>query len=181
MKKKTYKISRTMFIYFLIPPFFGLFGVWMSVAFYRAGVVWVAVVFMIVSLAMLIGYLYIDIFDFHLRSFTVDEQGITMHIGFRHWHHDWEQFREAGLVSAWGGDGNVYFVYFSERPLSTVERRVFLQKTRRQLDTVAYFQFGQKRLREILPLLPSELAEPIERQVGLIRPTMNLIERVVNR
>ena len=104
----------------------------------------------------------IILFDFQAGSFYVDKNGITMCIGLRKYFHAWEDFRDQGFVAANAGHGySTYWVYYSTRTLTIAEKNVFLRKTRRDLNNIAFFQYDPKLFQEILPMMPHALAERV--------------------
>ena len=125
--------------------------------------------------------LYQILFDFHFGSFCVDNSGITMNIGFKSYFHAWESVVDYGFVQADVGDGNTYWLYFSERDLSYDEKHRFLRKTRRDLDDIAFFQYNTAILEEILPFLPERLANHIRNEEPEIRERMTCFEKIYHK
>ncbi|MCR5664000.1 MAG: hypothetical protein K6G17_03865 [Oscillospiraceae bacterium] len=119
----------------------------------------------IVGLIGIAGVVYQMLFDFTFGSVILDSRGITMKIGFKKYCHLWEAIVEAGYINSYTGNGYVTWVYFSEAPLSSEEKKQFLKKTRNNYNTIAFFQYKEKTFRAILPLLPERISsEVIEMQ-----------------
>lgn len=152
-------------------------GIWMLIKFKDAGsIIWTAV-----GAVGLSSILYQILFDFPFGSFYVDSSGITMNVGFRKYCHAWNAIADVGFVQANVGDGNTYWVFFSERFLTYDEKRRFLRKTRRDLKSIAYFQYNAAVLEELLPKLPEQIAAGIQKEETRIRERMTLIERVYHK
>ena len=179
---KKYWISKHYLRVFVVELVFLLAWVLAVIYWLTCEISWLSTLVAIFTLIGLINFLYILFFDFQFRTFVVSDQGITMNIGFRQWGHTWEQFKEAGIVGVHLRTGSSYWVYFSERPLSSLEKRLFLCKTRKDLNAIAFFQYNEKALQEILPLAPSKLSEIIQREAEQIKPMMRWKDRmIINR
>ena len=132
----------------------------------------------IISLLGSICGIYCMSFDMLCGKFSVDENGIRMYGGFKSYFHPWETIKECDV--AWArtaNDGGTYWIYFSERHLTIEEKRRFLSKTRRDLESIAYFQYSAALVEELHPLLPPEIARQLRENVALVESSMNNFER----
>ena len=120
-------------------------------------------------------------FDFQGGTFSVSKQGIRMNIGFRRWDHNWGDFVDMGIVKVNVGDGCTYWVYFSRRELAWQEKKQFLQKTRRDLNNIVFFQYRKKVMEEIFPLLPVDLAEKLKQQEHRVEEELTILERPIHK
>ncbi len=115
--------------------------------------------------------LYLFLFDFPGGVFSLDEERITMRVGLKKRSFFWHEIVECGLIEASaGGRTRIPIVYFSSRYLTGNDQEVFLKKTRRDLDHIAFFEPSEKYLKEIYPLLPSCFSEYLKnraRQIGM--------------
>ena len=114
-------------------------------------------------------------------SFSVDEKGIAMHTGLRghkSYFHSWESITDCGTT--WNrnaNDGGAYCIYFATRHLTIAEKQKFLNKTRFDLDSIAWFQYSASLVEELYPLLPPEIAAKLRENVELVDSSMNKFER----
>ena len=139
------------------------------------------IIFTAVGAIGALAWLYQILFDFPFGSFYVDSSGITMNVGFRKYCHAWNAITDVGFVQANVGDGNTYWVFFSERFLTYDEKRRFLRKTRRDLKSIAYFQYNAAVLKELLPKLPERFAEKIQKEETRVQEQLSLIEKIYHK
>ena len=114
-----------------------------------------------VGVISLSAAVYSVLADFQCGSFTVDSEGISMRIGLKTIRHAWSYFSAAGIVTVDTGSSKSLWVWFGKCPLTSEEERVFLRKTRRRLDSMAFFQYRKDVLRAILPDVPNQLAQEL--------------------
>ena len=133
------------------------------------------------SIYTLIVCFHMVFFDAICGSFSVDEKGITMHTGLRghkSYFHPWESITDCGAT--WNrnaNDGGVYCIYFAARHLTIAEKQKFLNKTRFDLDNIAWFQYSASLAEELYPLLPPVMATRLRENVELIDSSINNFER----
>ena len=124
--------------------------------------------------------IYQMVFDFPTGTFSLDETGITMYIGFKSHFMSWSDCKSFGIA-----DVNVeqtastFWVYCATRPLTYMEKKHFLSKTRRDLKLVHYFQYSEEPFEEMLKYIPADQAERLKAEVDSIR--MNWIEKLYHR
>ena len=139
------------------------------------------IIHMAVGVIGAFALLYQILFDFPFGSFSVDSSGITMNVGFRKYDHAWDAITDVGFVQANVGDGNTYWLFFSERYLTYDEKRRFLRKTRRDLKSIAYFQYNAAVLKELLPQMPERFAEMLQKEETRIQDRLSLIEKIYHK
>lgn len=125
--------------------------------------------------------IYQLLFDFQFGSVYFNSEGIIMNIGGRKIHHPWESIVDYGFINSNVGDGDISWIYFSERPLNEEEKRQFLKKTRRDIHTIAFFQYNEVSLRSIIPVLPAEISAKIQKEEKEIREKMTWIEKTYHK
>ena len=110
-----------------------------------------------------------------------------MYVGFKKYKTPWSEFVCAGIVainveavrSIYTSD--LFWVYFSKSPLTDKEKRLFLFKTRRDLNRVAYFQFSKPVFDLVLEQVPENLREELKSDEELVIGKMNFWEKVYNK
>ena len=131
--------------------------------------------------------LYLIITDLSTAKFSFSNEGITMYIGFKKHKTPWSEFVCAGIVainveavrSIYTSD--LFWVYFSKSPLTGKEKRLFLFKTRRDLNRVAYFQFSKPVFDLVLEQVPENLREELKSDEEFVIGKMNFWEKVYNK
>lgn len=131
--------------------------------------------------------IYIMLTDLPTAKFSFSKEGITMYVGFKKYKTPWSEFVCAGIVainveavrSIYTSD--LFWVYFSKSPLTDKEKRLFLFKTRRDLNRVAYFQFSKPVFDLVLEQLPENLREDLKFDEELVIGKMNFWEKVYNK
>lgn len=119
-------------------------------------------------------------FDFAACKFSLDENGITMYIGFKANLMKWEDCKSFGIVDVRVEQtASTFWVYCARRPLSGMEKQKFLSKTRRDLSLVHYFQYSKEPFEEMLKYIPEKEAQYLRDQVARIQ--MNPIEKLYHR
>lgn len=133
------------------------------------------------------SFIYSTLFDFQFGTCHIDEDGITLHIGFKKHHHRWEEFTDCDIVGvsvdSVGGKNvaNAYWVYFATNPLTYKEKVNFLRKTRRDLKRIAFFQYNAKILDSVLPFIPEQFRGKLKEKGDMIQNNLNIIEKVYNK
>lgn len=123
--------------------------------------------------------LYIAVKDMPFASLSVSQAGITEKMGFRELFHNWEDFSDCGILknhsklSEGSFAANTYWVFFSTDVLSDQEKRLFLRKTRKDLNRIAFFQYQKEMLDEILPFVPQRFADTLKKQSAMIEQKAN--------
>ena len=140
-----------------------------SLQFLSAGVdTWDNIILTIVLTGLLAGLLFLD---FPTGTFSINQDGIAMRVGFMKRSRTWEEIVECGLISnSICGSKSIPIVYFSTRHLTNEERSAFLRKTRRDLAHIAFFECNAKFLQKAYPLMPTEYALYLRnrvRQIGI--------------
>ena len=131
--------------------------------------------------------IYIMLTDLPTARFCFSQEGITMYIGFKKHKTPWSEFVFAGIVAInveavkciYTSD--LFWVYFSKSPLTDKEKRLFLFKTRRDLNRVAYFQFSKPVFDLVLEQVPENLREELKSDEELVIGKMNFWEKVYNK
>ena len=116
---------------------------------------------------------------FYTGSFTFDEKGITMYVGFagkKAYYHAWEEFVETDIV--YDNMSRGFYMYFSTSPLTAKEKQVFLSKTRKDSNRIAFFQFRYDVLNEMLPILPEKLSQKLKFKVEYYHRHMGITQRL---
>ena len=140
-----------------------------------------------------IFYISFMFFKFPIGSYTLNKEGITLYVGLKKYHHNWSDFQ---YITFYGMDAEQYgshtFAYIYWICLSGKNTRYSIsgnpfsknnlcKYTRRNLDTIACFQYRK----EIVPLLneylPEELKAEFVRQADFIKDNMNWIEKIYNK
>jgi hypothetical protein len=118
--------------------------------------------------------IYLLLFDYMLGKFSVNPEGITLYIGFKQYYHPWDSFKDFGIVGIRvRNNKNLDWVYFSTRHLTTIEKQLFLRKTRKDLENIAFFQYTADTLDEVLPLMPSHIAQKIREDIAFSKTGVN--------
>ena len=93
--------------------------------------------------------------------------------------HPWSRIIDYGITGVHvGNDGNTYWVYFSSRRLAIREKGYwFLRKTRKDQDNIAFFQYNADVLKEVLPMMPTEIADSLRKEEALLVEKMNKAEK----
>lgn len=146
----------------LITPFFTLFGI-------------VAMIFILFC-------------DMPFARFWVTESGITEKMGFRRYHHSWDEFQDYGIIGLTANSimgikevGKTYWVYLSATPLTQKEKNQFLRRTRRDLKRIAFFQYNKEVLQKVLLSMPKPMAEALSEQASAVEEQLNFWEKVYNK
>ncbi len=140
-------------------------------------VYWFIFLFLFPGVGTCVVFLYLGISQFVFSSFCVDEKGITMNVAFKKYYHPWEKLADLGFIYVYINKGGLYWLYFSERLLSPNERRWFLKSVRHALNSVAYFQYDEKTLQEILPCMPESIAEKLREEEKIVKEKMTWLEK----
>ena len=128
---------------------------------YKFGLDISGIIGLLISVSGLIAAVYSVRTDFQCGSIAVDFEGISMKIGSKTIRHAWTEFTEAGIVVVHAGSNKSFWVYFSKNRLTYEEKHVFLSKTRRNLDSLAFFQYRKEVLQEVMPYVPDQLAQEL--------------------
>ena len=131
--------------------------------------------------------LYLILTDLSTAKFSFSQDGITMYVGFKKYKTLWSEFICAGIVAInveavkciYTSD--LFWVYFSKSPLTDKEKRLFLFKTRRDLNRVAYFQFSKPVFDLVLEQVPENLREELKSDEEFVIGKMNFWEKVYNK
>lgn len=121
----------------------------------------VDIVPLVIFISSLIVAVYSVLTDFQCGSFAVDSEGISMRIGMKTVRHSWSEFAAAGIIVVEAGSSKSFWVCFSKYRLTSEETREFLSKTRRDLDSIAFFQYRKNVLHAVLPDVPDLLAQEL--------------------
>lgn len=166
---KRYKITPSYFkIYYgCIVLFFCLI---ISEVFYlrKNGFENVDIIPLVVFVSSMIAAVYSVLTDFQCGSFAVDSEGISMRIGMKTVRHSWSEFAAAGIIVVSAGSNKSFWVWFSKYRLTSEEKHVFLSKTRRDLNSIAFFQYRKDVLQAVLPDVPDLLAQELLAAESLI-------------
>ena len=144
------------------------------------------IVFIMAGVVIFCG-LYLIFFDAPSGKFSYDSNGITLFVGFKSYHHKWDEFKWLDVipisVESIGAKtiANMYVVWFSTRCLSLEERRDFMGKGRKDLNSVAWFQYRPELVSEIIGYLPIELAELLQKKDKLVQENMNILDHFYNK
>lgn len=135
-------------------------------------IIWAGVLIIAVCLIGIFCTVYTMFFDVLARKYSLDKQQITVYIGKIRKNYKWSTFSEYGIV--WsrvnGGSGRKYWVYCSPRALNYIEKINFLNRTRRKVPNIVYFQFDSDSFRELLEYIPKEWAERLkEQELSMLR------------
>ena len=135
----------------------------------------------------------IDLFKFPIGSYTLNKEGITLYVGLKKYRHNWSDFQ---YITFYGMDAEqygahtfayTYWICLSEKNVrysisyNPFSKNNLLKFSRRNLDTIACFQYRK----EIVPLLneylPEELKPAFSWQADFIKDNMNWIEKIYNK
>ena len=142
---------------------------------------WLSWVMFLLPLLGMLLIAYQLFLDFQAGTFSVDQRGVTMNIAFRKWFHAWADICSCDVVGVSVGDGETFWVYFADRILSDQEKRDFLRKTRRDLKHIAFFQYNDKILLEIMPLLPPVFADKLRERAQQVETRMTKVEKLYHK
>ena len=108
-------------------------------------------------------------------KFSYNKVGITIYcplfMGLKKYHHAWSEFLDADII--YEPYSKRYYVYFSTYRLPHDEKIKFIKICRRKLESIAYFQFCNEIMDEILPYLPEHLVSKLKMKVSLLRRNMS--------
>lgn len=129
---------------------------------YRNGVVFSDLAFpaLMGLICLFFGFFYLFL-DRPLGKCSVDEESITMYRGLRTRRFRWEEIIESDIVCALKNGKETFWVYFSTKRLTEEERKDFLKKGRKDVESVAYFQYDRKLLQEAMQYMPNRFAEKL--------------------
>lgn len=138
-------------------------------------------------------YVFFLSFKFPIGSYTLNKEGITLYVGLKKYRHNWSDFQ---YITFYGMDAEqygahtfayTYWICLSEKNVrysisyNPFSKNNLLKFSRRNLDTIACFQYRK----EIVPLLneylPEELKPAFSWQADLIKDNMNWIEKIYNK
>lgn len=163
-------------------------GIIFTIVGYKAvGFTLEVILFSFMSIISVISISWLLFFDAPSGKFSFDSDGITLFVGFKSYHHKWDEFKWLDVipisVESVGAKtvANMYVVWFSTRCLSLEERRNFMSKGRKDLNCVAWFQYRSDFVSEIIDYLPPHLAIQLQKKHNVVQENMNLLELLYNR
>lgn len=146
----------------------------------------------ILSWYMLVAII-IDLFKFPIGCYTLNKEGVTLYVGQKKYCHNWSDFQ---YITFYGMDAEqygahtfayTYWICLSEKNVrnsisgNPFSKNNLLKYSRRNLDTIACFQYRK----EIVPLLneylPEKLKPAFSWHADLIKDNMNWIEKIYNK
>lgn len=159
----------------LIPLVVGLYGMkFLGVDFY-------IILSFVAGLVGCVIIVYQMVFDFQFAKVVVAPVGITMVVGFKKYYHSWEAIIDYGIVDTYVGDGNIAWLYFSERLLNNDEKKMFLRKTRKDLNSIAFFQYNKSSLQNVISLFPERISTKILEDEKAVLDKMTWIEKTYHK
>ena len=191
---KNYSVSKfSVGIYFAGLPFLVLYAPFaimnlqeLIATWKNVNILWFNLLIFLFYVFGIISYLYIALRDMPFAKFSVSEEGITESVGIKTYFHSWAEFQEYGIIGShveyvMGTPvAETYWIYFSTTYLTSRERQHFLRKTRKDLSKIAFFQYNQTILNEIIPILPEMIASKLIEQSEELEQQMNWIEKMYN-
>ena len=150
------------------------------VGIFAEGKLYLRIFFSGISTLGIFALLYQVLYDFMFAQFSLDATGITMYMGFKTYPMKWENCKSFGVVDVRVEQGSsTFWIYCAQRPLTDVEKRKFLSKTRKDLNLVHYFQYSEEPFEEMLKYIPEGQAKYLRSQIATIR--MNPIEKLYHK
>ena len=150
------------------------------------------IIFYLMCFYVIINFI-IYLFKFPIGAYTLNKEGITLYVGLKKYYHNWSDFQ---YITFYGMDAEqygahtfayTYWICLSEKNVrysisyNPFSKNNLLKFSRRNLDTIACFQYRK----EIVPLLneylPEELKAEFVRQADFIKDNMNWIEKIYNK
>ena len=167
----------------LIPVVMMPYSIWQE---YYAGSWFWGIVYMIVFAFCLTGMMlciYNLFFDFPSASFTIDDKGIRLRMGMKRYSYLWKDFIEYNFIGIKvDRSGNLtYWIYCSQKRLSNEAISCFFQKTRKELDSIMYFQYNKEPFEELLRYVPEEWAQRLRKQEDEMLEHMRIAEKLYHK
>ena len=123
---------------------------------------------------------YMLLFTFQGGKYSVDETGIVMHIGHKHWTLHWDEIQEYDMFGIKKG-GLTLWIYFSSRHLEEGECLSVFSRRWDGLEKTAFFQYSAKDLREILDVIPPEISHFLQDKQKQLNQSLSLLEKLRHR
>lgn len=185
---RKYNISKFSKAVYWFAIMFGLAGLIITICGYNAvGITFEIILFSVATFITFLCGFYLIFFDAPSGKFSFDDKGITLFVGFKSYHHEWNQFKLVEIipvsVESIGSKtvANMYVVLFSTRCLTLEERKDFMGKGRKDLNCVAWFQYRPEIVSEIIDCLPSQLGHSLRVKHIEVQENMNNLERLYNK